>query len=101
MIDVVVDDRRNLRTALAQWRHTQPNHVEPVIQGLTKTTLRHHVFEISVSRRNDAHVNLAWPLFAERLNLTFLQEPQQFWLNIQRQVADFIKKQRSERKSVV
>src|ERR1051325_10786813 len=30
MIDVIVDDRRNLRTALAQWRHTQPNHVEPV-----------------------------------------------------------------------
>src|ERR1044071_9538722 len=43
MIDVVVDDRRNLRPALTQGWYTQANHIEPVIKVFTETTLRNHV----------------------------------------------------------
>src|SRR5205085_8335092 len=74
---------------------SQTNHIQTVIKVFTKTTLRHHVFQISIGRSDDANVDLDRSLLAEWLNLTFLQESQELRLHVEWQIADFIQEQRS------
>ena len=72
MIDVVVDDGRNLRAPLAQGWHAQANHVQAIVKVFAETPLRDHLFKVCVSCGDDPHVNLRGALLAERLNLAFL-----------------------------
>ena len=72
VIDVIVHYRRDLAPAFTQRRDSQADDVEPVIQVLTKATLRDHLFQIAIGGGDDSHINLAGPLFTERLNFTFL-----------------------------
>src|SRR5687768_13127732 len=72
VIDVVIDDSRNLRTTLAKRRHTQTDNVQAVIEILAKTTLRDHIFKIGIRCRDDAHVNFTRTLLAKWLDLAFL-----------------------------
>ena len=39
--------------------------------------------------------NFDWALFPEWLNLAFLEETQQLWLNIKRQIANLVEKERT------
>src|SRR4029453_16190406 len=50
--------------------------------------------EIRIRRRDDADVHLARTLLADALKSAFLQHAQKFWLQGQRNFADFIKEQR-------
>src|SRR5688500_19622725 len=93
MIDVIVDDRRNLRTTLAQWRNTQPDHVESVVKVFAESSLRHHLFQICIGSGNDADVDFRRTLFSKRLNLALLQKAQQLGLQIQWKVAYLVKKE--------
>src|SRR6185503_9842285 len=95
MIDVVVDDGRNLGTPLTQRRYAQTNHVKPVVKIFAKLTLRHHIFKVCVGGGDNADVNLQRPLLTKRLNLALLQKTQQLRLQIERQVADFVKEERA------
>src|SRR5215831_2348608 len=98
MIDVVVDDCRNLRAALTQRRDPQTNYIQPVIKVFAELALSDQLFEISIGRSDDPYINLGRLLFAQRLNLSFLQEPQQLRLDIKRQVADFVDEQSAARR---
>ena len=57
--------------------------------------MRDQLFKIGIRGCDDAHVDVNWLLFAERLDLAFLQEPQELWLNIEWQVADLVDEERS------
>lgn len=73
--------------ALQQGRPTGDN------RGLRETCRRDLVFHIAVGRRNHPHIYTARALVAESLKFTFLQNAQQFALQLQRDFADFVEKQ--------
>src|SRR5215813_11409905 len=89
-IEVITHDRRNFRASFTQGRHSQTNHIQSIVKVLAKAPLSDQFFEVGVGGRNNPHVNLSWFLFPERLNLAFLQKPQQLWLYVEGQVAYFI-----------
>src|SRR5215813_8046028 len=95
MIDVITDDRGNFRSSFAQRGHAQANHVQAVVKVFAETSLRDHLFEIGVCRRDDSYFDLCRPLFAEWLYLALLQESQELWLHVQREIADFVEKERA------
>src|SRR6185369_9735360 len=49
--------------------------------------------QIGICRRDNAHINLYRTLLAQRLNLAFLEEPQQLRLDIDRQITNFIQEE--------
>ena len=95
MIDVVINDRGNLRSSFAQRRHAQTNHVQTIVQIFAKTALGDHLFQISVRCGDDPNVHFDGALFTKRLNLSFLSKTEQFRLQVERQVADFVEKERA------
>src|ERR1051325_278848 len=95
MVDVVVDDGRNLCAALAQRRDAQAYDVEAIVEVFTKTPLCDHLFKVSVGGGDDAHVNLDGTLLAEGPNLALLQKPEQLRRTVQRRVADLVQKERA------
>src|SRR2546421_11599812 len=95
MVDVIVDDCGNLRPSFAKWRHAQADYIQSIVQVFTKTTSGDHVLQVGVRCGDDTHINLDGTLLAQRLNFSFLQEPQQLWLHIEWKIADFIEEQRA------
>src|SRR5690606_23770217 len=87
--------RRNFRTAFAKRRNPKPDDVQPVKKIFAERAFGDLFLERHVRGGNDANVDLDRALFADRLNLAFLQKPKEFWLNIQRQIAYFIEEQRA------
>jgi hypothetical protein len=46
VVDVVVDDGRNLAAPLAQRRHAQADDVQAIVQVLAEAPVGHHRFEV-------------------------------------------------------
>src|SRR5215813_10679553 len=90
VVDVIVDDCRNLRAALTQWRHTEPDNIQTIVKILAKLALSHQFFQIGVCCGNNPDINLNRFLFTQWLNFTFLQKSEQLGLYVERQVSDFI-----------
>src|SRR4029079_17631712 len=95
MVYVISDDRRNLGTAFAKRRNTQANDVQTIKKVFSKHALCNLFFERHIGRSDDANVNFHRLLLADGLYFTFLQKTQEFWLNVERQIAYLIQKQRS------
>src|SRR5437899_9770054 len=72
VVDVVVNDRGDLRATFAQWWHAQANDVQAIIKILAKAAVGDHLFKVGVCRCDDSDVNLYGPLLAQRLDLAFL-----------------------------
>ena len=76
--------------ALAQRRDADGILGQTVVQVFAKLTPLHHGQQVGVGRRDDAKVNLLLARAANAVNAPRLQSPQQFALQRQRQVADFV-----------
>src|SRR5581483_12269343 len=85
----------NVFTALAQRRHFDGKDTETIIEVEPKTAGFGFGQQVAVGGGNDADVHRAGALIAEALKLTFLQHAQQFALQIQRNLTNFIEKQRA------
>src|SRR5262249_242303 len=91
----VLHQLRNVHTAFPQWRKRNRYHDQPIIQILAKRSLVHHRPEIPVSGCNDSHVDLDLRSRAYLFDLPLLNEPQHTHLEVERHLADFIKKNRA------
>ena len=91
----VVGQHGNVAVAVAQWRSDHLQYIQTVIQVFTKRTLCHGGFQVDVSRRQHPHIHRDGLAAADTLDLFFLQESQQVGLQLHRQIADLIKKQRA------
>jgi hypothetical protein len=54
--------------------------------------LRDHLFQVRIGRGDNPHIHFDRTLFTERLNLALLQKSKKLWLNVERQIANFIEK---------
>ena len=69
------------------------NHVQTIIQVLSKRFSGDSLFEILVCRSNDADVDFDCFFTSHGLYLFFLDHAKQFSLDVKAQIADFIKKE--------
>src|SRR5262249_55642712 len=83
-------EERNIAVALAERRHDQLDHVEPVVEVLAEAPRLDLRGEIAMGRRDDAPVDLLDLRRAERLDLALLQDAQQLGLQRERQLTDLV-----------
>ncbi|EFQ61796.1 hypothetical protein PFWH6_4198 [Pseudomonas fluorescens WH6] len=97
--DVVVQQalgqRNNVRRALAQRAPGQREDREPVEQIFTKAPRRHFTGEVAVGGGDHADIQLDRLARADALDFALLQHPQQFGLQAQGHLRDFIEQDRA------
>ena len=71
------------------------NHAQAVEQILAELSFGDPLFEIRVRGGDDPNIDLLGPRFADRQHFTLLEKPEQFRLDVDGQVADFIEEQRA------
>ena len=72
-----------------------PDHVQPIEQVGAEQTPLHFLFQISVGGYDQPEIQLNTPVAGQPLNGLFLNQLQKLGLNMGRQLADLIQKQRS------
>src|SRR5882672_2630282 len=94
-----VDDRvgqyRYVFNALPEGRHPQFDDVDPIEEVLAKFAFGHQVRELSMGRRQDAHIDRGLARLADGAHGFLLDEAQQLHLHVQRQVCDFVQEERA------
>ncbi len=80
---------------LAQRRDRRRVDRQPVIEVGAEMPVAHTVAQVSVGRRDDAHIHLPRLVRAQALDLAVLQGAQQLGLHRQRQFADLVEQQRA------
>ncbi len=91
----MIHERRDVVATLAQRRNRDRNDVEAIEQIFLKLALGDHLPQIAVGRRDDAQVDVLGALGAERLELAFLQDAQQFRLHREAHGADLVEEDRA------
>src|SRR5262249_15777712 len=91
----VSNEERNVLAPVAKGGNRHWKNVQAVVQVAAERPLFHHLFQIAVRGRDNAHIHLLRPRAAQALKLMLLQYAQQLGLQIEWNVADFIEEQRS------
>ena len=96
LLEEVRDQLRDVLAALAQRRHRDLDHVQPVIEVFAERALRDHVAQVAVRGADDADVDVAGAAVgADALDFAGLEEAQQQALHAQRHLADFVEEHRA------
>ncbi len=77
----------------SQGRQAHVHDVQAVVEILAEVTFTHHLLQVAVRCRYDAHVDVDRIGRADRPNLVFLQHAQQLHLQAHRHVADLVEQQ--------
>lgn len=84
---------RQVAAAFAQRRHAQFDHVDAVVQIVSKTAVGDQVAQVLVGGRQDAYVHQGFAGGADRTHRFFLDGAQQLDLHLQRQFGHFVQEQ--------
>ena len=68
-------------------------YLQPVVEVMTKRVLFYHGEQVTMRRRYEAHVYLVSPVATEPLEFLLLQDTEQFRLEFQGNVADFVQEE--------
>src|ERR1700758_2664502 len=91
----MLNEEGNIFGALAKRRNDDRKYVQAVIQGAAKLTFGDHFFQIAMGSGDDSDVDLHRSRASQALKFPLLQNAQQFWLQVERDVSNFIEKQRA------
>ncbi|HMV67769.1 MAG TPA: caspase family protein, partial [Myxococcota bacterium] len=86
---------RDLLPSLAQRRHVNANDAQPVVEVLAESPFGHALLEVGIGRRNHADIDLDRARVPHRHDLGLLEEPEQFRLHVEWQVADLVEEERA------
>ena len=86
---------RNVGTAFAQARHVDRYDVQTEVEILAERPAAISSLQIAIGGRDHAHVHGHLVVAAHRPHFLFLQHAQQLGLQFQRQLADFVQKNRA------
>ena len=86
---------RDVLAALAQRRHVERDHVEPVVEILAEAARGDLLLEILVGRGDHAHVDLDRLGAADALEAVLLQDAQHLGLRHQAHVGDLVEEDRA------
>ena len=94
-MDEVTHEKRNIFRAFAKRWDLNGENVEAVIEVAAEGALGDKLRKILVRGGDDADIHALRAVAAESLEFLFLQDTQQFGLQVERKVADFIEKKRA------
>ena len=88
------DQHRDVLGPLAQRRHADGKHVEPVVEIFPEAPVAQILGQVTVGGRDDSDVHVDGFGAAQSLELAFLQDAQQLGLHFERQLANLIQEDR-------
>src|SRR5437762_4343759 len=94
-LDEVPHQKRNILRAFAKRRDLNRENVEPVIKVAAEGALADEFGKILVRGGDHADIHALRAVAAEALKFLLLQDAQQFRLEVEWEVADFIEKKRA------
>src|ERR1700730_17977588 len=80
---------------LTQGRNGNRENIQAVVEVAAELFLYNHIFQIAMSRGDNPNINLFRACTAQTLELAFLEDANQFVLQFQVDITDFIQKQRA------
>ena len=89
-LDKVGHEGRNVFATFTQRRQQDGKDVETVVKIAAKHTTVHHLPQITICRSNQANIYLMCASAAQSLELLFLQNAEQLWLQGRRNISHFI-----------
>src|SRR6266478_1188209 len=95
LFDEVPHELRNISFPFAErWQGDREN-IQPVVQIFAEFIVSDHLPQVLVGRRDDANIDPRGTRASYGLELALLEHTEQLGLKLQRQVSDFIEKQRA------
>ena len=95
-MDEVLDQGRDVRAAVPEWRDDEVDDVESIEEVLPELSLPDALAEVPVGGGNDAHVQAHRGVVgADFLQLTGFEEPEQHALHAERHLADLVQEDRA------
>ena len=91
----MLHQQRNVFPPLPQRRHSNRKHVQPVVQIAAKLLLAHLIHQFAIGRRNQTKIHFQRLNSAQPLEFRILQNPQQFRLQLQRDLSYLIQEERA------
>src|SRR2546430_1455261 len=95
MPDKVANQQRNVRSTLAQRRHPNRKDVQAIEQIAPELLIRNAPCQIPVGSCDQSHIHLDGLGSSQPFEFMILQDPQQLWLQFQRDFSDFVQEQSS------
>ncbi len=95
MLHEMPHERWYVPRTFAQWGNGDRENVEPIVKIAPKLLLCDHLFQVPMGRSYDPNVDSLRPRATQTLEFPLLQDTKQFRLQLQWDVTDFIKKQRT------
>src|SRR5580704_16115534 len=89
------DQFRNVLRTLPERRNVDRKYFQSVVQVLAKCRLLYHTGQIAMRGGDEAYVNFMSAVAAEPLKFLLLQNAQQLRLKFERDIADFVQKERA------
>ena len=86
----VIGEHGNVFAALAKRRQREGNDIEPVIEIAAKITALDHSGEGNVGGGDDPNIDMDGVRFSEPFDLALLKSAQEFGLQMQRHLSDFV-----------
>src|SRR5260370_41891282 len=93
LFDEIVGEFSDIFQALPQWWDFNRENTQAIVEIETETACFSLGQQVAIRRGNQAHFHRPRALVAHPLKLAFLQDPQQFALQVQRNFTDFVQKQ--------
>ncbi len=84
------DQQGNVFFPVSEGRKRDLNNIQAIKEIFPKSPVAHHFFERLIRRRDDADINRHGFRASYRMHFPLLQDAQEFHLQMQGQIADFI-----------
>ena len=95
LLDEVIDEQRDVFGPLAERRHGDREHIQPVPQVRPEPARAHLLVEDPVRGCDESHVGLQRHVAPDALEFAVLDGAQQLGLQVERQFADLVEEQRA------
>src|ERR1700689_366204 len=89
----MVDQQTDIFRPFTQGRQFNGENAEPIEEVGAKFEIVDHLSEITMCGADHAHIGMNRGSTAETLELSFLEDAKNFWLQLQRKVADLVQEQ--------
>jgi len=94
-LDEVRDQHRNVFGSFAQGRQRNRKHVQAIVEVSTEAVVADIVHQVAVCGGDDAHVDARGTAAAEPIELSLLEHSEEFRLELERKISDFVEEERS------
>src|SRR3984885_5552100 len=91
----MLHQQRNILRTFPQGRNVDRKHIQAIIEIAAKLLVQDHSFQVTMGRGHNAHICFLCPRATQPLKFPLLQDTEKLWLQLERDIADFIQEQRA------